>query len=64
MQEMVERGIIAPSFVVSYSHTEEDVDRTIEAVDGALGIYQRALSDGVERYVRGWHIKPAIRRTS
>ena len=53
MQEIIRRGVIAPSFVVSYSHSDDDIDRTIEAVDGALGVYARALSDGVEKYLVG-----------
>ena len=50
---MIRRGVLAPSFVVSYSHSDEDIDRTIEAVDGALGVYARALSDGVEKFLVG-----------
>jgi len=46
IQEIVRRGIIAPSFIVSYSHSDEDVAKTIEAVDGALAVYARALEDG------------------
>lgn len=53
IQELVRRGVLAPSFVVSYSHEDADIDQTIEAVDGALAIYLRALSDGVERYLVG-----------
>jgi glutamate-1-semialdehyde 2,1-aminomutase len=53
LQELIARGVIAPSFVVSYAHSDADIDRTIEAVDGALGVYARALTDGVERYLVG-----------
>jgi glutamate-1-semialdehyde 2,1-aminomutase len=53
MQEVIRRGVIAPSFVVSYSHNDDDIDRTIEAVDGALTVYERALSDGVDKYLVG-----------
>jgi glutamate-1-semialdehyde 2,1-aminomutase len=53
LQELIRRGVIAPSFVVSYSHHDDDIDRTIEAVDGALGVYARALQGGVERYLVG-----------
>ena len=49
----IRRGVIVPSFVVSYSHTDDDIDRTIEAVDGALEVYARALSDGVEKFLVG-----------
>jgi glutamate-1-semialdehyde 2,1-aminomutase len=61
MQEMIRRGIIAPSFVVSYSHSQTEIDRTIEAVRGALQIYVKALEDGVERYLVGAPVKPVFR---
>jgi glutamate-1-semialdehyde 2,1-aminomutase len=35
LQETIRRGVIMPSLVVSYAHTDEDIDRTIEAIDGA-----------------------------
>jgi glutamate-1-semialdehyde 2,1-aminomutase len=53
LQELIGRGVIAPSFVVSYSHSDEDIDRTIEAVDGALAVYARALEQGVEKFLVG-----------
>ena len=46
LQEMIKRGVLGPSFVVSYSHSDEDVDRTIEAIDGALSVYARAMATG------------------
>jgi glutamate-1-semialdehyde 2,1-aminomutase len=62
MQEVIRRGVIAPSFVVSYSHGDDDIDRTIEAVDGALGVYARALSDGVDKYLVGSSSRPVFER--
>jgi glutamate-1-semialdehyde 2,1-aminomutase len=62
MQEMIRRGVIGPSFVVSYSHEEADIDRTIEAADQALAIYARALSDGVEKFLEGCPVKPVFRK--
>lgn len=62
MQEMVARGIIAPSFVVSYSHGEDDIDRTVAAAAEAMQVYRRALEDGPERYLLGPLIKPVFRR--
>ena len=53
LQETIRRGVIMPSLVVSYSHTDEDIDRTIGAIDGALEIYARALHEGVEKYLIG-----------
>jgi len=54
LQELIARGVLAPSFVISYAHRDEDVERTLEAVDGALGVYRRALDAGsVERFLDG-----------
>ena len=53
LQELVRRGVLAPSLVVSYSHDDRDIDDTVEAIDGALGVYARALEDGPERYLVG-----------
>jgi glutamate-1-semialdehyde 2,1-aminomutase len=62
MQELVIRGVIAPAFVVSYSHTEADIDRTIEAASEALVVYQKALEGGVEKFLKGRPVKPVFRR--
>ena len=61
LQELIRGGILAPSFVVSFSHTDEDIDRTIAVVDRALGVYARALEDGVEKYLVGRPVKPVNR---
>jgi glutamate-1-semialdehyde 2,1-aminomutase len=53
LQETIRRGVLAPSFVLSYSHTDDDVDRTVDAVDGALGVLGRALEQGVDRFLVG-----------
>jgi glutamate-1-semialdehyde 2,1-aminomutase len=61
MQELIARGVLAPSFVVSYSHTDDDIDRTIEAVDCAAAIYARALDDGPLHHIEGRPVKPVFR---
>ena len=53
LQETIRRGVLAPSLVVSYTHSEADIARTVEAIDGALGVYARALEDGVEFHLHG-----------
>jgi glutamate-1-semialdehyde 2,1-aminomutase len=61
LQELIRRGVIAPSFVVSAAHGDAEVDRTIEAVVGALTVYRRALDEGVEKYLAGPAVKPVWR---
>ena len=62
LQELIKRGVLAPSFVVSYSHSDEAVDQTIEAVGGALAVYRQALDGGVENYLVGRPVQPVFRR--
>lgn len=53
LQETIRRGVLMPSLVVSYAHADEDIDKTVEAVDGALAVYAKAMTDGAERYLVG-----------
>lgn len=61
MQELIKGGVLAPSFVVSYSHTEDDIDRTIDAVESAAAVYARALNDGPHNFIEGRSVKPVFR---
>ncbi len=53
MQELIRGGVLGPSFVLSYSHGEHDLDRTVEVVSSALDVYSRAMADGVAPYLVG-----------
>ncbi len=61
LQELLERGVLAPSFVVSAALTDAEIDRTVDAVRGALGVYRRALEEGVDRYLEGRPVQPVFR---
>lgn len=62
MQETIKRGLILPSLIISYSHTDADVDYTISAIGEALAIYRRALEEGVQKYLHGRPVKPVFRK--
>jgi glutamate-1-semialdehyde 2,1-aminomutase len=62
LQETVKRGVLMPSLVVSYAHSEADIDATVEAIDGALAVYARALEDGPERHLVGRPSQVVYRR--
>jgi glutamate-1-semialdehyde 2,1-aminomutase len=62
LQETLKRGVLAPSLVVSFSHTDQDIDRTIEAIGESLAIYRRALDEDVDRYLAGRPVKPVFRK--
>jgi glutamate-1-semialdehyde 2,1-aminomutase len=61
LQEFLERGILAPSFVVCAAHDEAAVDLAIEVVAQLMPVYQRALEQGTEGLLRGRPVRPAIR---
>jgi glutamate-1-semialdehyde 2,1-aminomutase len=50
-----------PSLVVSYSHSEADIDETVEKVADALGVYRRALDQGIDKYLSGRSVRPTFR---
>jgi len=62
LQETIKRGIIAPSLVVSYSHTDRDIDKTLEVLNETLFVYRKALDHGIDRFLEGRAVKPVIRR--
>jgi len=62
LQELVRRGVLAPSFVVSYSHTDADIQHTAEAVHEAHVVYRKALDEGIEKYLEGRPVKPVMRK--
>ena len=61
LQETLKRGVLMPSLVVSFSHGDEDIDRTIEAVGEALAVYRQALDGGIERFLEGRPVQPVFR---
>jgi glutamate-1-semialdehyde 2,1-aminomutase len=61
LQEALKRGILMPSLVVSYSHGDDQIDRTVEALGEVLGVYRQALDGGIERFLEGRPIQPVFR---
>ena len=62
MEELIRQGVIASSFVVSFSHSDADIERTAEAVYGAHIVYRKALDEGIDKYLEGRPVKPVDRR--
>ena len=63
LQEMLSRGVLGQSFVISAAHTDEDLERTLEAADGALGTYAKAIAAGTtDGFLVGPPVAPALRR--
>ena len=53
MQELIRRGVIGPSLVTSYSHSDDDIEQTVCAFREALTVYRTALNDGIETCLIG-----------
>ena len=62
LQELIRRGVIGPSFVVSFSHGDAEIERTAQAVYEAHVVYRNALDEGIEKYLEGRPVKPVNRR--
>jgi glutamate-1-semialdehyde 2,1-aminomutase len=62
MQELLARGVLGQSLVISAAHTDEDVAETVDAVRGALEVYGLAIADRTtDRWLRGRPVAPALR---
>ncbi len=65
-QEIVKRGVLTrPNLFLCYSHTPEDIQRTLEAFRDALQIMKEAFVSGrVEEALEGDIVEPVIRATT
>jgi glutamate-1-semialdehyde 2,1-aminomutase len=62
LQELLDRGVLAQSFVISAAHTDEDIAETVAAVGAALDIYGQAITDRTtDGWLRGRPVAPALR---
>jgi glutamate-1-semialdehyde 2,1-aminomutase len=46
LQEILRRGVLGQSYVISAAHTDDDVELTVEAARGATVGYRKALESG------------------
>ncbi len=61
LQELIARGVLAPSFAVSAAHDAAAIAHTVDAVTALLPAYQRALERGITDVLRGRPVRPALR---
>jgi glutamate-1-semialdehyde 2,1-aminomutase len=62
LQETIKHGLLTPSLVISFSHKDCEIERTIEAIGESLVIYRKALEDGIGNYLVGPPVKPVFRK--
>lgn len=60
-QELIKNGVMMPWIAISYAHTDNELEFTLNAVRKSLAVYSKALNDGVENYLVGPAIKPVFR---
>lgn len=60
-QEMLRRGVMMPWIGTSQSHGDAELKLTLDALDGALGVYKLASERGVGAYLEGPVVKPVFR---
>ncbi len=62
-QELIKRGVLFQGvFCPHFSHTKEDVEYILNAIDEACLIYKKGLENGYEKYLVGEPIKPVFRK--
>jgi glutamate-1-semialdehyde 2,1-aminomutase len=62
LQETMLRGLLMPSLVISYSHSDSDVQFTIDSIAAALEVYRHALDEGIGQYLEGRPVRPVFRK--
>jgi glutamate-1-semialdehyde aminotransferase/spore coat polysaccharide biosynthesis protein SpsF (cytidylyltransferase family) len=63
MQEMIRRGVLFQGvFIISYSHTEEDLFYFCKAFEEVLELYKKAVTEGYEKYLVGEKAEAVFRR--
>lgn len=65
-QEMIKRGILWGGFHnMCYSHSDEDVNCTLEAYNDVLPILKKAVNENnIKKYLKGNVIEPVFRKTT
>lgn len=62
-QEVIKRGVLFQGiFCPCFSHTDEDVQHILWAMDEAMAVYKKGLEDGYEKYLKGDIIKLVFRK--
>jgi glutamate-1-semialdehyde 2,1-aminomutase len=61
MQEMIQRGVLMPYVAISLAHTAAIVDRTLEALRGAMPVLRDGLDGAASRLLVGPAVRPVFR---
>jgi glutamate-1-semialdehyde 2,1-aminomutase len=62
IQELLRRGVLGQSLIISAAHTDADINQTIDAATEALEVYARAIEAGSTKgLLVGRPVAPALR---
>ena len=62
IQELLRRGVLGQSLIISAAHTDADINQTIDAATEALEVYARAIDAGSTKgLLVGRPVAPAVR---
>lgn len=61
-QELIRRGILWIYHMLSYSHSNDDIQKTLAAYEEVILILKKAVDEGVDKYLVGNKLQPAFRR--
>jgi glutamate-1-semialdehyde 2,1-aminomutase len=61
LQELLARGVMMPCLAFSQAHGDAELAMTLDALDGAMGVYAKALDAGTEGLLAGPAVKPVFR---
>lgn len=62
LQELVKNSVLMPWVSISYSHTENDLTQTLEAIDVALAVCRKAAGTSIQEYLQSETVKPVFRK--
>jgi len=61
LQEMIKNNVIMPYVALSYSHKEEELEKTLNALRSTFNVIKKAKSQGVKKFLKSKIIKPVFR---
>lgn len=61
-QEMIKNSVLMPWLAFSFRHGDAELRQTEVALDRAMAVCKRGISEGIDKYLNGPVIKPVFRR--
>ncbi|MCD8522532.1 MAG: glutamate-1-semialdehyde 2,1-aminomutase [Saccharospirillaceae bacterium] len=62
MQEMMNNRVMIPWISIAYHHGDKELEQVEHALNRSLPVLQKALNEGISRYLTGDSIQPVFRK--